>query len=353
MRIREGDRRLRMPGMSTPGSLLQPRFFALTESRELALATAREAGLELSGIEERSFEGGEFKLRPLESVRGRRVFVLQSLAGSEATPVAERLIRLLFLLSVLRDAGATGRTVLLPYLAFARKERRTQLRDPVNTRYVAQLLEAAGADHAIALDVHSPAAFDNAFRIPTDHLSALPMMVAYFAGRLGSSPLTVVSPDVGGIKRAQLFQESLEGILKQPVELAFLEKRRALGRVATGRLVGALQGRIALVVDDLCATGGTLIRAAERCREGGARSVHVAVTHAPMAAGIAAVAAADAVTEIVMTDSVGGYDQAAATIGPKVSVLPLAPLFGTAVRRILCGQPLAPLLTSWPVPSDP
>src|SRR5690348_12082045 len=111
----------------TLATTLAPRFYALSESRTLGLAVCREAGLELANLEERVFEGGEFKLRPLESVRGRAVFVLQTLAGSATTSVGDRFVRLLFLLNGLRDAGATERIVLIPYLAYARKERRTQL----------------------------------------------------------------------------------------------------------------------------------------------------------------------------------------------------------------------------------
>jgi ribose-phosphate pyrophosphokinase len=323
----------------------------LSESRNLGIASCHEARLELSELEERTFEGGEFKLRPLESVRGRTAYVLQSLAGSKTVSPADSFVRLLFLLNGLRDAGAVHRTAIIPYLAYARKDRRTQLRDPVNTRYVAQLLEASGADRIMALDVHNPAALDNAFRIPVDHLTALPMMAEHFVTRLRDANLVVVSPDVGGIKRAQLFQELMEVVAGQPVELAFLEKRRALGEVSTGRLVGDVDGRTALVVDDLCATGGTLIRAADKCREAGALAVHVAVTHAPLEVGIEAVAAAKSVTDVVVTDSVGIREQPGRSAGQKLVTLSVAPLFGQAVRRILSGQPVAPLLTKWPVPA--
>jgi len=330
-----------------------PRLFALSESQPLGLSVAQSAALTLAPLEERRFEGGEFKLRPLESVRDRTVFVLESLAGDQAASTAERLVRLLFLLSGLKDAGATQRVALVPYLAYARKERRTQPRDPVNTRYVAQLLEAAGADRVMALDVHNPAALDNSFRIPVDHLSAMPMMAEHFARQLPAAPLTVVSPDVGGIKRAQLFRELLQRRLDREVEIAFIEKRRALDVVSSGALVGDTLNRNVVIIDDLCASGGTLIRAAQQCRRAGASAVHAAVTHAPLPAGLAALLAAGDLSSVVVTDSVGVSPLAARSPENRVhlTVLAVGPLFGQALRRMLDGKPLAPLLERWPVPA--
>lgn len=329
----------------------EPRLFALSESHDLGLAVAASAGLAVTPLEERRFESGEFKLRPLESVRDRTVFIVESLAGDEAVPTAERLVRLLFLLSGLKDAGATRRVALVPYLAYARKERRTQLRDPVNTRYVAQLLETAGLDRLIALDVHNPAALDNSFRIPVDHLSAMPMMAAHLARQLGAAPLTVVSPDVGGIKRAQLFRELLQRQLEREVEIAFIEKRRARDIVSSGMLVGDVARRDVIVIDDLCASGGTLVRAADLCRRSGAAAVHATVTHAPLPGGLAALLSAASLTSILVTDSVGPGPAAAhaAAAGDKLTVLAVGPLFGEAVRRMLDGKPLAPLFEHWPV----
>jgi ribose-phosphate pyrophosphokinase len=325
----------------------------LSECHGMGVAVAAVAAVPLATIEERRFEGGEFKLRPLESVRGRTTFVLQSLAATTEYPTAERLVRLLFLLHGLKDAGAAERVLVVPYLAYARKDRRTQLRDPVNTRYVAQLLEASGVDRLIALDVHNPAALDNSFRIPVDHLTALPMMVDHFARTLSAAELTVVSPDVGGIKRAQLFRELLQRRLQREVELAFIEKRRAEDVVSSGRFVGSAAGRQVIVIDDLCASGGTLIRAGEICRGAGAAAVHAAVTHTPLPAGLMALLGAGSIASIVATDSVGfappNAPPNAAAVRTKLTVLPVAPLFGLAIRRMRSQRPLAPLLQRWPL----
>lgn len=315
----------------------------------MAPALAAAAGIELAALEERRFEGGEFKLRPLQSVRGRTVYVLQSLAFSAEMPIAERFVRLLFLLYGLRDAGASQRIALIPYLAYARKDRRTQLRDPVNTRYVAQLLEAAGVDRVVALDVHNPAALDNAFRIPVDHLSALPMMADHLSRQLGGANLTVLSPDIGGIKRAQLFRELLQARVAGAIELAFIEKRRAQDVVSSGALVGGGSGRTVIVIDDLCASGGTLVRAADLCQRDGAAAVHVAVTHTPLEAGVTALLESTSISSILTTDSVAGALAPPSARTAKMTILPVAPLFGEAIRRMLAGQPVAPLLRRWPV----
>lgn len=327
-----------------------PCLIAPGESRTPASAVAAEAALPLIALEERRFEGGELKLRPLESVRGRTVFVLQSLTGTQEAPVCERLVRLLFLLQGMRDAGAHAVVAVLPYLAFARKDRRTQPRDPVTSRYVAELLEATGVAQVVCLDVHNPAAFDNAFRVPTIHLTALPMMVEHFARQAPAGGFAVVSPDVGGIKRAQIFREQLAARTAAEVELAFVEKRRAQGAVATGLLAGEIAGRAVIVLDDLCATGGTLIRAAQACRRAGVRSVHAAVTHMPLAAGLEALLAAEAISGIVVTDSVGVDFRATHVPGDsgRLVTLRIAPLVGRAIGRMVAGQPLAPLLQRWP-----
>jgi ribose-phosphate pyrophosphokinase len=240
---------------------------------------------------------------------------------------------------------------VIPYLAYARKDRRTKPRDPVYTRYVAQLIEAAGADRAVTLDVHNASSIDNAFRIPLDHLSALPMMTAHFTQHLPQGKLAVASPDIGGIKRAQLFREMLERKTGKDVELAFVEKRRDSGVVTGGAIVGDVSGRAVIVLDDLCASGGTLTRAAAALRSAGATSVHAAVTHIPHEPGVAALVASDHIAQIVTTDSVGYSPKAAATGGgSKLKILSAGELLGCALSRMVTGKPLAPLSEHWPPP---
>jgi len=325
--------------MNKPAGAL---LFGLSESMSLAQQIAQESGLDISPLEERDFEDGEFKLRPLVSARDRWVFLVQTLAPSAGVPTAQRLVRLLFLIFGMRSAGAARVTAVIPYMAYARKDRRTQPRDPVTMRYLAQLIEAAGLDHLLALDVHNPAALDNAFRIPVDHLSALPTFAAHFARQVDAGALAVASPDVGGIKRAQLFREALAAATGREIDLLFIEKRRAAGTVSGGTIVGPARGRNVIVIDDLCASGGTLTRAAEALREGGAAAVHVAFTHAPSARGIEAISSDDRIASAVTTDSAGPTPRNAG--GSKLTTLPVGRLFGDAIRRMLSGAPVAELL---------
>jgi len=326
--------------------------FAPGESRALAEAASERAGIELAALEEREYEGGEFKLRPLQPVRDRTVFVVQSLAGTQGAPIAQRLIRLLFLLQGLRDAGADRVVAVIPYLAYARKDRRTKPRDPVYTRYVAQLIEAVGTDRVVVLDVHNASSIDNAFRIPVDHLSALPMMAAHFTQHLPAGKLAVASPDIGGIKRAQMFRELLGRKTGRDVELAFVEKRREGGAVSGGTIVGNASGRAVIVLDDLCATGSTLLRAATALRAAGATSVHATVTHTPIEAGLAALVAAEDIAQVVITDSVGYVPNLGASDHRgKMTLLSAGELLGCAMARMVSGDSLAPLAEHWPPPT--
>src|SRR5512146_2435841 len=199
-----------------------PVLFALHASRSFGEEVARQLGISLSACEEREFEDGEHKSRPLVNVRNRDVFVIQSLYTDSKASVNDKLVRLLFFIGALKDASAGRVTTVVPYLAYARKDAKTQTRDPVTTRYVAQLFEAAGTDRVITMDVHNLAAFQNAFRCRTDHLEATKLFVTHFAALLKEeSQITVVSPDIGGMKRVERFRQALGRVLNRELKMAF------------------------------------------------------------------------------------------------------------------------------------
>ena len=243
-----------------------PMLFALGASRALGAAIAGALGVALCAHEEREFEDGEHKARALESVRGRDVFVVHSLHGEPGASANDKLVRLLFFLGSLRDAGAGRLTALAPYLAYARKDQRSKPRDPVATRYVAGFFESVGTDCVVTVDVHNLAAFENAYRCRTLNLEAADALAERIAARVGDAPVAVVSPDAGGIKRADRFRAKLAAILGRPVGAAFAEKYRSEGVLRGDGLVGDVRGRVAVVVDDLVSAGHTLDRAARACR---------------------------------------------------------------------------------------
>jgi ribose-phosphate pyrophosphokinase len=245
--------------------------FALNTSREFGAKVASALGIELAAHEEREFEDGEHKARPLVSVRGHDAYVIQSLHSDLTASVNDKLCRLLFFIGALKENGARRVTALIPYLAYSRKDRQTKPRDPVTTRYMAHLLESVGTDVIMTLEVHNIVAYQNAFRCQTIHLDPRRLFAKEALGLVSGSPVVVASPDPGGVKRAQLFRETLEASLGTSVGSAFLEKRRSAGVVTGDLLVGDVEGAAVLVIDDLISTGGTLSRAAEACRTHGAK----------------------------------------------------------------------------------
>jgi ribose-phosphate pyrophosphokinase len=287
----------------------------------------------LSLHEERDFEDGEHKARPLDPVLGQDVYVIQSLHGGPAMSANDKLCRLLFFIGALKDAGAARVTAVVPYLCYARKDRRTKPNDPVTTRYVAGMFEAVGTDVVVTLEVHNPVAFENAFRCRTVALTGTPLLVEY-ARKLGDENLCVVSPDTGGAKRAELFRETLEAACGRPVGKAFADKHRSAGVVSGDLFVGDVAGSTALVIDDLISTGGTLLRAARAARKAGARRVMALVTHGLFMEGAAEVLADPAIDRLVVTDTVPPFRLAAGASRDKLEILPAAPLLAVAIGRL-------------------
>lgn len=318
-------------------------LFALQASAELGSAVSAALSHPLAAHEEREFEDGEHKTRPLEAVRGADVFVLQSLHGGPEQSANDKLCRLLFFIGALKDAGAARVTACVPYLCYARKDVRSKPSDPVTTRYVASLFEAVGTDAVVTLDVHNPAAFENAFRRPTVALTAAPLFLDYVKA-FKDEALCVVSPDPGGAKRADIFREALATALGRPIGKAFADKRRSEGIVSGDLFVGEVAGATALVIDDLMSTGGTLLRAARAARNAGARRIFALVTHGLFMPGAEATLMDPAIDRIVVTDTVAPWSPLSKMAQAKMDVVTAAPLLAECIRRLHAGDLLTDLL---------
>ncbi|MEA5098367.1 MAG: ribose-phosphate diphosphokinase, partial [Burkholderiaceae bacterium] len=289
--------------------------------------------------EEREFEDREHKARPLVDVRGQNVFVIQSLHADEAQSANDKLLRLLFFIGALKDASAAGVTALVPYLCYARKDRKTQPNDPVTTQYVARLFEAVGTDCLVSLDVHNLAAYQNAFRCRSEHLEANDLFVRHFAPQLANDEVIVISPDAGGIKRAERFRQALGATLQRPIHAGFAEKYRAKGVVSGEMVIGDIEGKIALIIDDLISTGGTIARVAKVCRERGAKQVFAIASHGLFVDPASTVLAGEALDQTVVTNSVPPFRVTSQAAHAKLLTLDCSPLFAEAIR--LAQIPLA------------
>jgi ribose-phosphate pyrophosphokinase len=320
------------------------RIFALTPGDGLGARIAARLNLALSRHEERQFEDDEHKARALENVRGRDVYVIESLYGEPGRSVNDKLCRLLFFIGSLKDASAARVTAVVPYLCYSRKDRRSKPRDPVTTRYVARLFEAVETDRVVTLDVHNLAAFENAFRCRIDHLEAQGLFVEHFTPVIGTDEVVVVSPDVGGVKRAQQFRQALARRLGREPGSAFLEKYRSAGIVSGEAVVGEVSGRIAIIIDDLISTGGTILRAAKACRARGATHVYAAATHGLFVGEAARLVADSSVDQLVVTDTIPPFRIDQNLARQRLVVLETAPLLAEAIRRMHEGGSIVELL---------
>lgn len=275
----------------------------------------------LTEHEERNFGDSAHKTRSLQSVRGHDAFVLHALHGDDTESGNDKLCGLLFFCGSLTDVGAERVTAIVPYLCYARNDRRTKSNDPIITRYVAAMFEAVGIDRVIVVEVHNAAAFENTFRCPTWHIESASFLAAHCAPLVRGQPVVAVSPDAGGAKRAEQFRQALEQMTKHDVGSAYIEKYRSGGMVSGTLLSGDVNGKVAVIVDDLISTGGTLVRAAEACRTAGATKVFAASAHGLFVDGAKELFATSAIDGIIVTNTVPAFRVAPDIAARRLSVL--------------------------------
>lgn len=319
-------------------------IFALNACHDFGVRIGNRLALPIAEHEEKEFEDGEHKIRSLINVRGKDVFVVQSLYGDDRHSVNDKLCRLLFFLGALKDASAGQLTAVVPYLCYSRKDRKNQPRDPVTTRYIAGLLESVGADRVLTLDVHNPAAYQNAFRCRADHLEATTLLVDYFAETLRNARIVVLSPDIGGVKRAENFRDKLSSKLQRPIASGFMEKYRSNGSISGETLLANVKDCSVIIVDDMISTGATISRAAAACRAAGACRIYGAVSHGLFAGKANALLQASEMDKIVVTNTVPPFRLDAAFAEKALITLDAAPLFAAAIERIHSGGSIAELL---------
>ncbi len=289
----------------------------------LAEAVAKELGTELVPTETRTFANGEIYARYGDSVRGCDAFVIQS----HGTPINEWLMEQLIMVDALKRASAKRITVVAPFYPYARQDKKGRGREPISARLVADLFKAAGANRIMSVDLHA-AQIQGFFDGPVDHLFAMPVLLEHFQKQLDPATLTVVSPDMGRVRVADIWSDKLGA------PLAIIHKRRdpkVPNQVSVHEIVGDVEGRVCLLVDDLIDTGRTIAKAAEALKANGATGVVVAATHAVFSDPAVEVLQSDVIDQVVVTDTLPldkdkHWD--------RLTVLPIAPLLARAIREV-------------------
>ena len=297
------------------------KVFCGTANPALCDAICAHLGVPRGRAEHGHFSDGESRYQVLENVRGADVFVVQPCC----TPVNHHLMQLLLMIDAFKRASAWRITPVIPYYPYARQDRKDRPRVAISAKLVADLLETSGSSRVLSLDLHAPQ-IQGYFNIPVDHLYGAPVMVEYFQKR-NIGPLTVVSPDAGGVERARLFAKRMDA------PLAIVDKRRVDINVAeVMHLIGDVKGRAALVIDDIIDTAGTLVKTAEALLENGATKVFAACTHPVLSGPAVERIMKSNIEEVVVTDSVPLSD--AARNVPKIKVLSVAPLLARGIQSI-------------------
>lgn len=290
---------------------------------ELARDIAKELGVNLTETAAHTFANGELYVRFAQSVRGCDVFVIQS----HTTPINEWFMEQLIMVDALKRASAKRITVVAPFYPYARQDKKHKGREPISARLVADLYKAAGADRVMSVDLHAPQ-IQGFFDGPVDHLFAMPVLLDHIRATVDPTELTVVSPDMGRVRVADIWSDRLGA------PLAIIHKRRdplVPNRVSVHEIVGDVKDRWCLITDDLIDTGRTIVAASEALKNAGAKGVIVAATHAVFSSPASEILQSDFIDSVVVTDTLPIPEEKRFS---TLTVLPIAPLIARAIREV-------------------
>jgi len=307
------------------------KIYSLSSNKPLAEKVAEDVGAELGNVSISKFSDGEIRINPEESIRGDHVYIVQSTSA----PVNDHIMELLIMIDALKRASAKTINVVIPYYGYARQDRKARSREPISAKLVADMLEQAGADRVVTLDLHA-AQLQGFFDVPVDHLLGAPLLANWFIDNdLGGEDTVVVSPDHGGVTRARKLSEFLNS------NIAIVDKRRPKANVAeVMNIIGDVDGKRCIIIDDLIDTAGTIALASDALMERGATEVYATGTH-PVFSGPAIDRIENSsIKQLIVTDSIYLPEEKRSD---KIEIVSVGSLIGHAIRRIHENRPVSPL----------
>ena len=309
------------------------KIFAANSNPDVAAQIASRLGLPVCKSEVSTFSDGEMSVSIKESVRGSDVFVIQS----TSTPVNDHLMELLIMLDAFKRASAGRITAVMPYFGYARQDRKAKARDPISAKLCADLLTAAGADRVLTMDLHAPQ-IQGFFNIPVDNLLGVPILAPFFCNKFreNKDEFVVVSPDLGSVTRARNFAARFDA------PLAIVDKRRERANVSeVMNIIGNVQDKRVILVDDMVDTAGTLCNSAKAVMEvGGAKEVYACATHGVLSGPAIERIQESPIKELIFLDTISLKPEQRID---KIKTIPVAPVFAEAIERIYEDKPVSPL----------
>ncbi|TDG75946.1 ribose-phosphate diphosphokinase [Lactobacillus pasteurii] len=309
------------------------KIFALNSNVPLAKKIADRVGVELSKSSVERFSDGEIQINIDDSVRGKDVYLVQSTSD----PVNDNLMELLIMIDAVRRASARTINLVIPYYGYARQDRKTRAREPITAKLVADMLQAAGADRVLSLDLHAPQ-IQGFFDIPVDNLMGAPLLADYFLSNHLEENAVVVSPDHGGVTRARKLAEFLG------TNIAIVDKRRPKANVAeVMNIIGDVKGKRAIIIDDMIDTAGTITLAAQALIDAGATEVYASATHAVLSGPAVDRLNNSVIKNLVLTDSINQPEEKKLD---KMLLVTVGSIMGDAIKCIQEHKPLSPLFNT-------